>query len=48
MDYLNFANIVAITVPLVVIVVDRVHKLSVTQLPLHILGISWVCSVNVM
>jgi len=35
MDYLNLANIVAITVPFVVIVIDRVHKLSVTQLPLH-------------
>ena len=30
MDYLNFANIIAITVPFVVVDIDRVHKLSVT------------------
>ena len=38
MDYLNFANIIAITVPFVVIVIDRVHKLSVTQLPFAYTG----------
>jgi len=38
MDYLTFANIIAITVPFVVVVIDRVHKLSVTQLPFAYTG----------
>jgi len=47
MDYLNFANIIAVTVPFVVIVIDRVHKLSVTQF-FCLYWESAECSVNVM
>ena len=38
MDYLTFANIIAIIVPFVVVFIDRVHKLSVTQLPFAYTG----------